>query len=30
VLSGLAKANDIDNIYSTSSENFFDEIEKVL
>tara|TARA_B100001778_G_scaffold285665_1_gene252569 strand:+ start:263 stop:688 length:426 start_codon:yes stop_codon:yes gene_type:complete len=30
VLSGLAKANDIDNIYSTSSENFIDEIKKVL
>ena len=26
VLSGLAKANGIDNIYSTSSENFYDEI----
>ena len=30
VLSGLAKANGIDNIYSTSSENFYDEIKKIL
>ena len=30
VLSGLAKANGVDNIYSTSSENFYDEIKKIL
>ena len=30
ILSGLAKANGVDNIYSTSSENFYDEIKKIL
>ena len=30
VLSGLAKANDIDNIYSTSSVDFINEIKKIL
>ena len=30
VLSGLAKANGIDNIYSTSSPDFFDKIKEVL
>ena len=29
VLSGLAKSNGVDNIYSTSSENFYDEIKKI-
>ena len=28
VLSGLAKANGVDNIYSASSENFYDEIKR--
>ena len=30
VLSGLAKANGIENVYSTSSEDFFDKINEVL
>ena len=30
VLSGLAKANAVDNIYSSSSDNFFDKIEQIL
>jgi hypothetical protein len=30
VLSGLAKANNIDNIYSTSSSNFVNEIKELI
>ena len=30
VLSGLAKANGIENVYSTSSEDFFDKIKEEL
>ena len=30
VLSGIAKANGISNVYSTSSEDFFDKIKEVL
>ena len=30
VLSGLAKANNIDNVYSTSSESFMDSLERLL
>ena len=30
VLSGLAKANDIDNIYTTSSSTFISEMGKIL
>ena len=30
ILCGLAKTNDIDNIYSTSSNNFISEIEGIL
>ena len=30
ILCGLAKTNDIDNIYSTSSNNFISEIEEIL
>jgi [acyl-carrier-protein] S-malonyltransferase len=30
VLSGLAKANNIDNVYSTSSETFMDNANKIL
>ena len=30
ILSGLAKANDIDNIYTTSSNTFISEMEKIL
>ena len=30
ILSGLAKANDVDNIYTTSSSTFISEMGKIL